>query len=160
LTTNHLAKISAYCSKAERCEYGVRKKLLNWKLDDAEIQRIIAFLRSENFLNEKRYALSFVRDKMRLNKWGQHKISFELKKKHISENIIQSAFNEFSGGSGFEESLMSLLQSKLRTVKAANDYERGMKLFRFAAGRGFQSDAIKQCLDKLINLNIDDEYPV
>jgi regulatory protein len=154
-----LSKISAYCSKTEHCEYDVRKKLLDWKLDDAEIHRIIAFLRSENFLNEERYALSFIRDKMRFNKWGQHKISFELKKKHISEDFIQSVFNELSVENGFEESLMSLLQSKLRTVKAANDYERRMKLFRFAAGRGFQSDAIMQCLDKL-NLNMDDEYLV
>lgn len=154
------SRISAYCSKTERCEYDVRKKLQAWELDDAEISRIITLLRSENFLNENRYVLSYVKDKMRFNKWGQRKISFELKKKHIPENLIQAAFDELSGETGFEESLMTLLQSKLKSVKATNDYERKLKLFRFAAGRGFRTDAIKQCLNKLINANIDDEYLV
>ncbi|MDR1810804.1 MAG: RecX family transcriptional regulator [Prevotella sp.] len=153
-------KISAYCSKAERCEYDVRKKLLAWKLEDAAINRIIAILRAERFLDDKRYVLSFVRDKMRFNKWGQQKIRFELKKKRIPDNLIQAAFDELSDDDCFEESLMGLLQTKLKTVKATNDCERKMKLFRFAAGRGFRPDLIRQCLNKLITVTIDDEYPV
>jgi regulatory protein len=97
---------------------------------------------------------------MRFNKWGKHKISFELRRKHIPEDLIRLAFDELSDENGFEESLMSLLQIKIKSVKAANDYERKMKLSRFAAGRGFQSEMIKQCLDKLIKVSIEDEYPV
>ena len=43
--------------------------------------------------------------------------------------------------------LRPLLKSKRRTVKAQSDYEENMKLVKFALGRGFTPDIIRQCLD-------------
>ena len=42
---------------------------------------------------------------------------------------------------------MSILRCKRNTVKAQNDYELNQKLVRFALGRGFTFDIIRQCLD-------------
>lgn len=42
--------------------------------------------------------------------------------------------------------LKPLLASKAASVKAESDYERQMKLMKFALGRGFSIDEIKQCL--------------
>ncbi|GAB6013110.1 regulatory protein RecX [Viscerimonas tarda] len=151
------ARMASYCSKAERCEQDVRKKLLAWELNKEEIGRILAFLRSENYLNEERYVRGFVKDKMRFNKWGRNKIVFELKRKQIPESLIKSSFAELPV-EGFEESLMKALQTKMKSVKAATDYEKRQKLFRFALGRGFQPDMIERCLGKLINNNFSDEY--
>ena len=47
--------------------------------------------------------------------------------------------------------LRPLLQQKRRSVKAHNDYELRQKLIKFAIGRGFTMDIIKQCI------SIDDE---
>ena len=43
--------------------------------------------------------------------------------------------------------LRPLLRQKRNTVKAQNDYELNQKLVRFALGRGFTFDIIRQCLD-------------
>ena len=45
-----------------------------------------------------------------------------------------------------------MLKAKRKSVKAASDYERDMKLIKYAMGRGFTMDVIKQCL------NTDIEY--
>jgi regulatory protein len=43
--------------------------------------------------------------------------------------------------------LRPLLKQKNKSIKAENDYERNQKLVRFALGRGYTFDIIKQCLD-------------
>ncbi|MBS5613931.1 MAG: RecX family transcriptional regulator, partial [Prevotella buccalis] len=44
--------------------------------------------------------------------------------------------------------LRPLIQRKWKTVTGRNDYERSMKLIRFAMGRGFDIEQIKQCIDQ------------
>ena len=43
--------------------------------------------------------------------------------------------------------LRPLLQSRQRALRGLNDYERKGRLIRFAMGRGFTMDIIRQCLD-------------
>lgn len=143
-----LSKIAAYCSKAERSEFDVRRKLTGWQVEDTEINRILGRLKKENFLNEERYCRSFIKDKMRFNKWGRVKITFELKKKHIPESTINSCFEGF-GNEEFESPLLNILTTKAKNIKAQNEYEKQAKLIRFALGRGYSLEQIKKCLKKL-----------
>ena len=43
--------------------------------------------------------------------------------------------------------LKPLLKQKRKSIKANSDYELNQKLVRFAYGRGFTFDIIRQCLD-------------
>jgi regulatory protein len=153
-----IPKIAAYCSKAERCSSEIRKKLFAWELSDEAISRILAMLRAEDFLNEERYVRCFVKDKMRFNKWGKNKIVFELRKKLVPDGIIHAVFDEVTDNSVFEESLENIIQKKIKAMRAANPCEKRAKLFRFAAGRGFQPDMIVRCLDKLLKNEAGEEY--
>lgn len=152
-----LPKISAYCSKAERAESDVRKKLQGWELDEESSERIVARLKKENFLNEERYCRSFIKDKIQFNKWGKVKIVFELKKKRISESTISSCFEEIES-SDFETPLLKILVNKAKSVKAANDYEKWTKLVRFGMGRGYSFDQIKKCLSKILDTDGEDYF--
>lgn len=40
-------------------------------------------------------------------------------------------------------------KNKYKNIKAKNDYERSMKLIRFALGRGYGMDVIHKCIDKM-----------
>ncbi|NDW08786.1 regulatory protein RecX [Dysgonomonas sp. 520] len=154
--SNALARVAAYCSKAERCEYDVRKKLLGWELTEEEQQRIIERLRKEKFLDERRFVQSFVKDKIRFNKWGKAKISFELRKKKIPADIINECLGELDE-SELDESLRKILETKNKSIKAQNDYERKTKLIRFALSRGFSMDQVLKTLTGIIG-NTDEEY--
>lgn len=152
-----LYKIAAYCSKAERSEYDVKRKLQNWELEDDSVSRIILRLTKENFLNEDRYCRAYVKDKITFSRWGKAKIVFELKKKYISEAIIQSAFDELENHV-FDEPLMKVLSTKIKSIKGKDEYEKQTKLIRFALGRGYTFEQIKRCLSKLTNTDDNDEY--
>lgn len=152
-----LVKAAAYCSKAERAESDVRRKLSLWELQPDETQRIISRLKKENYLNEDRFCRSFIKDKLLFNKWGRIKIIFELKKKQISEQTISRSFDEFESDA-FEDSLLKVLTSKAKTTKGKDEYDKRNKLIRFALDRGYSYDQIQKCLPKILKTNTDDEY--
>lgn len=150
-----LNRIAAYCSKAERCEWDVRRKLKVWELEDDEVLRIVKRLKDERFLSDERFCRSFINDKMRFNKWGKTKIIFELRKRDISSTIYQAILDDFEDES-FDEQLESILKTKLKTVKGKDDYDRRNKLIRFALGRGFSMDAVLKTVSKLLKTDCDD----
>ena len=140
-----LHRLAAYCSCAERCSFDLRKKMADWELSGSDCNKIIEKLQKENFLSDERFCMAFVRDKFRYNKWGVHKIRYELKKKQLPENLIDSALQEIDNQSNTEQ-LRLLLAHKHKSVKGANDYEINQKLIRFAIGRGFDLEDILRVL--------------
>lgn len=150
-----LSKIAAYCSKAERAEFDVIKKLRTWELEVTTVNNIIKRLKQENFLNDERYCRAFIKDKSQFNKWGKTKIKFELKKKCIPETIINDCIAELDEDT-IESQLRIILTNKIKSIKAENEYERQTKLIRFALGRGFSFEEIKKVLSKISKIDNDD----
>jgi len=136
-----LHQLAAYCSRAERCSFDIRKKMTSWELSETDCQKIIEKLQKENFLNDERFCIAFVRDKFRYNKWGVHKIRYELKKKQLPAHWIESALQEIDNQVNIEQ-LKQLLGNKRKHTKGANDYEINQKLIRFAVGRGFDLEEV------------------
>ena len=76
--------------------------------------------------------------------------------KHIDQEIQQQVLDEIDE-TEYLDVLRPLLKQKRKSTKAANDYEMNQKLMRFALGRGFTFDIIRQCLDVDEEMVIDDE---
>lgn len=146
-------QLAALCAQAEHCEQEMRDKLKRWELDTAAADRIIARLQKERYIDDARYARAFVKDKIRYNKWGHRKVEQALWQKRIADDIRQQVLGEIDENE-YLDVLRPLLKQKRRTTKAENDYALNQKLVRFALGRGFTFDLIRQCLD--VN---DDDFP-
>lgn len=134
-------KAEAYCSVAERCRMDVVEKLRQWDVAAEWVDGILCHLEGNGFLDDFRYARFFVRDKYRFNQWGRLKIVQALRMKRIASADIDKALEEIDTEE-YESILDRLLQKKMKTVKAANDFERNGKLVRFAAGHGYELDEI------------------
>ena len=146
-------QLAALCAQAEHCEQEMRDKLKRWELDTPAADRIIARLQKERYIDDARYARAFVKDKIRYNKWGRRKVEQALWQKRIADYIRQQVLGEIDENE-YLDVLRPLLKQKRRTTKAENDYALNQKLVRFALGRGFTFDLIRQCLD--VN---DDDFP-
>ena len=138
-------KAAACCAASEQCVADIRKKLERWGLDATRRQAVIVRLEEEKFVNEARYARSFVRDKFRYNGWGRIKIVQALRQKGIPAAYIEDAMGEIEDEE-YARILQKLLQAKARGLKAGTDYERNGKLVRFAASRGFEMPLIMRML--------------
>ena len=151
-------QVAALCAQAEHCQQEMRDKMRRWELDETAQNRIIARLVKERYIDDERYARAFVKDKIRYNKWGRRKVQQALWLKHIDADIQQRVLDEIDEKE-YLDVLRPLLKQKRKSIKAESDYELNQKLVRFALGRGFGFDIIRQCLnvDDIDIEEIDDE---
>lgn len=140
-----LNKAAAYCSLTERCIYDVTEKLNAWGVDNDAKHRILTRLINEKFIDEKRFCRFFINDKFKFNKWGKIKIGQALYQKKIPTELSSQLLSEIDYDE-YIQILRSLLAAKRRSTKAADEYQLNIKLMRFAAGRGFELEAIRKCI--------------
>ena len=139
-------QLAALCAQAEHCQQEMRDKMRRWELDETVQNRIIDRLIKERYVDDERYARAFVKDKIRYNKWGRRKVQQALWKKRIDADVQQRVLDEIDAKE-YLDVLRPLLKQKRKSIKAESDYELNQKLLRFALGRGFGFDIIRQCLD-------------
>lgn len=151
------SRMARICSQKECCVFDIRQKLVRLKFPDEAIDEIINKLKKEKYIDENRFAKSFINDKLRFNKWGKAKIETALWQKRISGEIIENAFSEFPDSS-MTDSLRPLLEKKWKTIKGKTDYEKSTKLIRFALGRGFAMKDILKCIKSMNLVEPEDEF--
>ena len=153
-----LYKIAARCSTSEQCLSDIEAKLSRYDLTEEERTRILRHLVEEKYVDDRRYAEAFVRDKYRFNKWGRIKIAQGLRMKNIDSETIKSAMEAIDEAE-YLSILRDLIKAKRKSTTGKNDYEINGKLMRFATGRGFEFTAIRQCMGSAVDdFDSDDNY--
>lgn len=142
-----LGRAMALCAKSEQCSSDIRSKLESWGLGSSESISVINTLISENFINDERYAGSFVRDKFRHNKWGKVKIASHLRLKNIEPEVIVSALSLLDDDQ-YRQMITDTLNSHRKFIKAKNAYDLKGKLLRFGLSKGFESQIIYDILNE------------
>lgn len=143
-----LQRVATLCSKQEQSTGDILEKLRSWNIPDADAEQIIKTLHKEKFLDDNRYARFYVKDKFKFNRWGKIKISYMLRRKGIPGNIIQEALEVIEEEPYFQ-TCMDLIKNKSLSVRDKNIFARKSKLFRFAAGRGFEPEIIHRVLNMI-----------
>ena len=139
-------QLASLCANAEHCQYDMLEKMKRWELSDEAQARVMARLIEERYVDDRRYARAFVKDKIRYNKWGRRKVQQGLWMKRIDKEIQDEVLDDIDEKE-YLDVLKPLLKQKRKSIKANSDYELNQKLVRFAYGRGFTFDIIRQCLD-------------
>lgn len=139
------------CSRSEHCTRDVMEKMRRWQVDEATSVRVLDYLKREKYVDDRRYARFFINDKVKYNRWGRRKVEQALRMKGVSVDDYADSLSELADAD-YEEILLPLLRSKMRSVKAASDYELKMKLVRFAMGRGFSYEQAMNSVCKVTTL--------
>ena len=140
-------QLASLCANAEHCQYEMLEKMKRWELSEEAQARVMAQLIEERYVDDRRYARAFVKDKIRYNKWGRRKVQQGLWMKRIDKEIQDEVLDEIDEKE-YLNVLKPLLKQKRKSIKANSDYELNQKLVRFAYGRGFTFDpsVAKGCL--------------
>ena len=139
-------QLAQLCARSEHCQHDMLEKMRRWGMSDEAQAHVMQRLVSERYIDDKRYARAFVRDKIRYNKWGRRKVEQALWAKHIDDDIRERVLGEVDDEE-YLSVLRPLLKQKRKSTKAASDYELNQKLVKFALQRGFTFDIIRQCID-------------
>ena len=140
-----LDKMAKYCAYQERCVKDVNEKLKSFDLTTKDKEEILAYLVDNRFVNDERFARSFVKGKINQSGWGLNKIRFHLMQKGIAKGLIDLSLETYDE-EAYRQRLIEVLRVKSKTVKAANDFEKKRKLAAFAMQRGFEASLVWEVL--------------
>lgn len=150
-------RMADLCARSEQCEQDIRMKLYKGGLSAADAEDVVRFLKSGGFLDNARYARSYVRDKFRLSLWGKQKIRVALMAKRISSADIAAALGEISAHD-YKAAVMKLAASKAAglDLNGENAQKERAKLYRFIVSRGYESALALQAVKRQIKAQQDD----
>ncbi len=143
-----LDKMAKYCAYQERCVKDVRDKLETFDISQENRDKILEYLLDNRFANDERFAKSFVRGKINQSGWGLNKIRFHLAQKGIAKDIIDEALEQ-TDEEVYRQRLIDILNTKAKTVKAENDFEKKRKLAAYAMQKGFEAALVWEVLKDL-----------
>lgn len=146
-----LNSLQRTCSRMERTKSDIRRSLYRFGIDPSDSEKIISKLEEEHYVDEKRYAESFVREKSSLQKWSRKRIILSLSSKGIPKEYIESAVSENIEETKENENLKSILLKRYNKIANSvnNEYELRKKLFSYAAIKGYEFDEINDILDTI-----------
>ncbi|NLI57262.1 MAG: regulatory protein RecX [Clostridium sp.] len=115
--------------------------------DEDVVNMAIEELKSMGYLNDMIYAQKFVYERIKLKPKSKKALSFELKSKGISEDIIETVLNDID----YDEDVVieRLLRKRFRKYDLA-DSKITKKAYSFLMHRGFNFEDIKRVINKII----------
>ena len=105
-------------------------------------EQILNKLSNIGLIDDVKIAQAFVNDRRLLRPTSRRKMSAELKKKRIAEDIIEQALG--SDAEDEQTALLEMIERKRRQAK----YQDDLKLMQYLARQGFGYDDIKNALRK------------
>lgn len=142
-------------SKADQAEKKIREKL-STDFEEDTINRVIEFLKKNNFINDNLLAPKIVNTNLNLNKCGKNRIKQNLYNKGLDESAINEAMSDIDSDAEFDNA-MYLAKKRYERVKNEDKRKVYQKLSQHLAYKGFNYDIIKRVLNKLLNY---DEYDI
>lgn len=135
-----------YCAYQDRCQKEVRNKLYEIDAPKESIEDIICTLIEENFLNEERFAASYVRGKFYYKQWGRLKILQELKQREISAFCIKKALTEINE-EDYLNAITDLIKKKISPTSKNLDFETKSKIANYLYQKGYENDLIWEAIN-------------
>ena len=147
-----LASLMRLCARAERSSGDALRLMQNWEVAKEEQYRVLQRLQRERFIDDRRYAEAFVREKCNLSAWGRYKIQSALMRKGIASDIIAEALAALNTTDN-KKRLQERLQTKIKHIKYDTPYQLKTKLIRYALSLGFEMDEVIDCVNEIIKEN-------
>jgi len=143
-----LLKLSKYCVYQDRCHQEVEQKLITMNMIPEARAHIISKLIENDFLNEERFAMSYVRGKFNQKGWGRIRLRIELKRRKISEYLINKSIAQIKE-SEYLSKLEYLSNKKFKQIGKDKSWAAKSKLKNHLIYKGYEIDLI---MDQIKNL--------
>lgn len=146
--TEARTKLEFYCAYQERCYKEVEQKLYEFQLTTSERELITIYLIENNFINEERFAQSFVRGKHNYKFWGKNRITNELKFRNISSRLITIALKELPEAT-YISNFHTLAEKNWESIKESKGQKKNKKFVDFLLRKGYETHLIYDKLREL-----------
>lgn len=120
-----------------------------WGVDQASHAGILKTLTDQKFIDDRRYAEAYVREKSGLNGWGEYKIRRMLSAKGIDRKTADAALAQLEGKKTAGK-LREMLVRKMRGTKEDDLYKLKSKLMRYGLSLGYGYEEVADEVEKMV----------
>lgn len=138
-------KLVNYCVYQDRCHKEVEQKMWDYLIVPEAKDEILLYLMKENYLNEERFARSYIRGKFYMKSWGRNKIRNHLKFKGVPEKLINSCFDEIEDDD-YYKTLNKLYNNYYSKITGLQVYQKKSKTIKYLLSKGFEYEEITQIM--------------
>lgn len=126
----------------------LRRRLQLAREEPARIERALARLIEQGFLDDTEYARQLARVKVQGQGVSRRRFRQELFKRGVAADAGDDALEELESEGGVDEAaaIERLVRKKARALAGLDPATRQRRLWGFLARRGYESDAIRQAL--------------
>jgi len=138
-----------FLSYRERSQKEVYDRLKIRGYDEDKINNAINYCLDKNYINDTRFAETFIQEKTEINKLGSYRIKQELSIKGISREIIEEVLEP-----DYEQELemaTELALKKVSSYKNDNRYAQYRKLGGYLQRRGYNFDIVREVLENILD---------
>jgi len=143
-----LARLQRYAAYQDRCTHDLLRKMTEWHVPENLREKLLKQLTSEGFVDDRRFASSFVRGKFHSNKWGRIRIAGELRARGFSGSIITEALQEI-GEEEYAEAVRQLILRKNREINPQKIMHKREKILNFVVGKGFETTLVLRIIQEI-----------
>ena len=144
----YLALGYRYLTIRNRSEKEIRDYFIKKKVAPVVIEKLVATLYEQKFLNDETFARSWITSRARFRPKGKVALRIELAQKGISKDIIEQVMSEENEELPDElTQAKSLIERRIVKVKDLPRQEMYQKVGGFLARRGFSWEISKKAID-------------
>lgn len=145
-------------SKSFKTEKQIKDKMKTKGFEEEYINSAISMMKNYGYIDDSKYATSYVTDTMSFTKMGKNKIKNKLYEKGVDKDIINETLNELIDDEQQFDAALALGSKKYNTIRETDKRKKNQKLTSYLQYRGFSFDIIKKVLNELNSEFFDSDY--
>ena len=131
-----------------RTEAEVRRKLEEKEIQPEIRERVMAFLKKYDYVNDALYVQKYVQERERLAPRGKNLLQLELRQKGVAEKTITAVLAEMELDEA--DAAVRLLEKKLRHAALPLEQKQKQKLLAFLMRKGFDFETAKEAISQMM----------
>ena len=112
------------------------------------INRTIEYLSQQNYLDDEKFARSWIQTKMQSSPAGWSLLRYQLRQKGISTQVLEKVIGDFSSRYDEVNTAKKLATSRRRYYRGIEPLKLKKRLYDYLRRRGFSQEAILQAIKK------------
>lgn len=134
-------------TRRDHSKLELKQKAMNKGIALKFMDEVFEEFESLNYLNEDRFVKAFALEKGKFYGWGNLKIKMELKKKGISDAMIQQHVDETDTDLLKDQMLTLILKKATRFKRESDALKKKKKIYEHLVRKGYPSDVIMRYIE-------------
>jgi regulatory protein len=127
----------------------MKKALIRRTADEDLIQKVIARLKQNGYIDDARYAKQFARQRTEGRKQGKFRVARDLRARGVPDRHIEAALEEAAQNTDEAAVVRQRIERKLRSYRGEIDDRKLASIYRSLLRAGFSADVVRRELKSL-----------